>query len=100
MAINVKLSKFYGASCPKCANSTSSRSATGSRCHSCRLVFSKGFVTNIMSVAGVTNSKSLDGHAGELHNSGRSRSEASARAIDDDFTDSEDEAENLKVFER
>lgn len=106
MAVDVEVNLVQGATCPKCSSrNTSSRMATGSHRCSCGLVFSKGFSANAKSVAGGTNSES--GCEDETPKNGRSRSgtrtgPAGRESInlDDDSTDSEDEAENLKVFKR
>ena len=106
MAVNVKVYLVQGATCPNCSSrNTSSRMATGSHRCSCGLVFSKGFSANVKSVAGGTNSES--GCEDETLKNGRSRSSVRTGPagresinLDDDSTDSEGEAENLKVFKR
>src|SRR5205085_247322 len=58
MAVDVKVPDFRDDSCPKCSHTnTSSHSATGLRCYSCGLVFSKGFATNIVIAGGANESE-------------------------------------------
>jgi hypothetical protein len=120
MAINIKAFGISGASCPKCSSSnTSSCSAIGSRCHSCDLVFSRSFVTNIAFadpshsgnrkpnyLAGERDLERLDnnirwwrtqnsegggGHVEESHDNVPSRSGASSEVVDDKSTNPDDE---------
>ena len=106
MAVDVKVPDFHDGRCPKCSHSnTSSHSAIGLRCYSCGLVFSKGFATNIVIAA--TESENSGARVEQLHPHGRLISGPSAEAggnettnPNDEFTDSEDTTENLKVFKR
>ena len=106
MAVDVKVPDFHDDKCPKCSRSnTSSHSATGLRCYSCGLVFSKGFATNIVIAA--TELENSGARVEQLHPNGRLISGPSAEAGDngvtnpnDEFTDSEDATEILKVFKR
>jgi hypothetical protein len=112
MAVDVKVPDVHDARCPKCSHSNaSSHSATGSCCYSCGLVFSKGLDTNIMIAGGVTESGKSGVHLKQSHHNGRFISGLSAEAAYneatdneatslDEFTDSEDETESLKVFKR
>jgi hypothetical protein len=102
MAVDVKVPDFHDDRCPKCSrNNTSSHSATGLHCYSCGLIFSKGFATN------TAESENSGARVEQLHPNGRLISGPSAEAGDneatnpnDEFTDSEDATENLKVFKR
>jgi ribosomal protein L37AE/L43A len=106
MAVDVKVPDFRDDRCPKCSrNNTSSHSATGLRCYSCGLVFSKGFATNIVIAA--TELENNGARVEQLHPNGRLISGPSSEAGDnevtnpnDEFTDSEDATEILKVFKR
>jgi len=106
MAVDVRVPDFHDDRCPKCSRSNVlSHSATGLRCYSCGLVFLKGFATN--TVIAATGSGRREARGEELEPNGRLRSGPSAEARDneatipnDEFTDSEDATENLKVFKR
>jgi hypothetical protein len=108
MAVDVKVPDFHDDRCPKCSRSnTSSHSATGLRCYSCGLVFSKRFAANVVIAGGATESESSGGRVEQLHPNDLLISDPSAEAGDnkaadsnDEFVDSEDATENLKVFKR
>jgi ribosomal protein S27E len=108
MAVDVKVPDFHDGRCPKCSRSnTSSHSATGLRCYSCGLVFSKGIAANIGIAGGATESENSGARVEQSHPNGRLMSGPSTEAgdneatnLNDEFTDSEDATENLKVFKR
>jgi hypothetical protein len=108
MAVDVKVTDFHDGRCPKCSRSnTSSHSATGLRCYSGGLIFSKSSATNIMIAGGATESENSGARVKQLHPNGRLISGPSAEAgdnevtnLNDEFTHSEDATEDLKVFKR
>ena len=108
MAVDVKVPDFHDGRCPKCSHSnTSSHSATGLRCYSCGLVFSKGFATNVVIARGAAGSENSGAGVEQLHPNGRLISGPSAEAGDneatdlkDESTDFEDATEDLNVFKR